>query len=86
MIFTPLNARVENQWHVSLFPRGGETGKKSWSALLELPLLQPLLTQPRHEEITALHLMHYQKIPTCNEAGLTMTFYKGIWEECFVIK
>lgn len=46
----------------------------------------PPNTQPHHEEITALHLMHYQKISTCNEAGLTMTFYKASWEECFVIK
>lgn len=61
---------------------GRKPGLLRWSCLCR----SPLLIQPRLEEITGLHLIHYQKISTCNEAGLTVAFYKTSWEECIVIK
>ena len=71
---------------LSFFPRGDIRGRNPgllcWSCLCP----SPLLILPCLEEITGLHLIHYQKIPTCNEAGLTVMFYKARWEKSFMIR
>lgn len=68
------------------FPEGHILGRNR--SLLRQSCLchSHLLIQLRLEEITGLHLIHYQKISTRDEAGLTMTFYKASWEKCFMIK
>lgn len=68
------------------FPKGDAPGRNP-GLLLQICLCRsPLLIQPHLDEITGLLLMHYQKIPTCDETGLTVTFYKASWEKCFMIK